>query len=45
MDKISKLFNGDENDDKIINISKLDEDLYSNDNKKPKIIENLAFVK
>ena len=37
---MSNLFCNDENDDKIINISKLDEDLYSNDKKSARIDKN-----
>ena len=37
IEKISNLFCNDENDDKIINISKLDEDIYSNDKKSARI--------
>ena len=40
IEKMSNLFCNDENDDKIINISKLDEDLYSNDKKSERIEKN-----
>ena len=40
IEKMSNLFCNDENDDKIINISKLDEDLYSNDKKSARIDKN-----
>ena len=38
--KIPNLFYNDENDEKIVNISKLDEDLYSNDKKSKRFDEN-----
>ena len=38
--KIPNLFYNDENDEKIVNISKLDEDLYSNDKKSKRFGEN-----
>ena len=40
IEKIPNLFYNDENDEKIVNISKLDEDLYSNDKKSKRFEKN-----